>query len=129
LRLNKLTFDRVTWLLDPDSAGVVRGLAPSAQYGNPCIVTFLQNIFLVSGNATGGEIIDSQYSRVPPENRVTVVATGCNYPEPFGRSVAMPIARALERGDWTFAVHDFGNRDPAKAIVKGPQPDIILHLV
>jgi hypothetical protein len=136
-RLNDLTFDHVTWLLDPDSAGVVRGLIPASLFGDPCIVTFLDNTFLVNGNATGGAIINSQYSPAPlvppvppvPLNRVTVTATGCHYPEPFGRSAAMPIAFVRERGDWTFAVHDFGDRPLATAIVKGPQPDIFFHRV
>jgi hypothetical protein len=127
-RLNNLTFDHVTWLLDLDPAGLVGGLRPTSQFGNPCIVTFFENTFLVNGNAKAGAILTSEYSRVVPENRVTVSATGCSYPEPFGRTAAMRIALVAERGDWTFAVHDLGDRDLATAIVKNPQPDIVLHL-
>jgi hypothetical protein len=58
-----------------------------------------------------------------------VKAVGCTYPEAFGHSGKMPIARVLERGDWAFALHDLGDRDPARAIVNGSQPDIVLHLV
>jgi len=107
---------------------VVHGLRPFAQYGNPCIVSFLDNTFLVNGNAKAGRILTSEYSSVVPQNRVTVSATGCSYPEPFGRSAAMSIALVAERGDWTFAAHDFGDRDLATAILKNPQPDIVLHL-
>lgn len=128
-RLDDVVFDNVTWILDPEDTGKVHGIYPYPQYGDPCSVTFHQNTFLVTGNPTAGEIITSAYSRVEPNNHVTVTATGCTYPETFGRSADMPIARAGERGDWTFALHDLGDRDPAQAIVKGPQPDIILHLV
>lgn len=83
----------------------------------------------MTGKPTAGEIITSEYSKAEPKNHVTVKATGCTYPEAFGHSGNMPIARVLERGDWTFAPHDLGDRDPARAIVKGPQPDIVLHLV
>jgi hypothetical protein len=128
-RLDHFMFDKVTWILDPDDTGTVHGIRPTAQYGDPCIVTFHENIFVVNGNPTAGELITGEYSRVVPENRVTVTATGCTYPEPFGRSANLPIARALERGDWTFARHDLGDRDPDVAIVKGPQTDIFVHLV
>jgi hypothetical protein len=66
---------------------------------------------------------------VVPDNHVAVTAIGCTYPEAFGRGPKLAIARALERGEWTFALHDLGDRDPALAIVKGPQPDIVLHFV
>jgi len=128
-RLNDVVFDHVTWILDPDATGKVIGLRPTAQYGDPCTVTFTGNTFLVSGNPTAGEIITSEYSKTVPGNHVTLRATGCTYPDAFGRSAGMPIARALERGDWTFARHDLGDRDPAKAILKGPQPDVVLHLI
>lgn len=128
-RLDDFVFEKVTWILDPDDAGTVHGIRPSAQYGDPCIVTFRDNIFLVNGNPVAGEIITGEYSRVEPNNRVTVTATGCAYPDAFGRSVGLVVARALERGEWTFALHDLGDRDPARAIVKGAQPDIVLHLV
>ncbi|MCA1727213.1 MAG: hypothetical protein LC722_06070, partial [Actinobacteria bacterium] len=115
--------------LDPDATGALHGIRPNAQYGDPCTVTFRENIFLVTGNPTTGEIITGEYSRVEPNNHVTVTATGCTYPEAFGRGADLPIARALERGEWTFALHDLGDRDPARAIVKGPQPDIVVHLL
>jgi hypothetical protein len=122
-------FDNVTWILDPDDTGIFYGIRPNSQYGDPCTVTFRGNTFHVTGNPTKGEIITSEYSRTEPKNHVTVTATGCTYPNAFGRSPDMPIARALERGVWTFALRDFGDRDPAIAILKGPQPDIVLHLV
>jgi hypothetical protein len=83
----------------------------------------------VNGNPAAGEIITDEYSKMVPKNHVTVTVTGCTYPEAFGRSGALPIARVLERGDWTLAVRDLGDRDPGIAIVKGPQPDIVLRLV
>lgn len=126
-RLDDVVFDQVTWILDTDNAGAVHGIRPAAQYGDPCSVTFRDNTFLVTGTPTTGEIFTAEYSRVVPDNRVTLTATGCTYPEPFGRSPNLPIARALERGEWTFALHDLGDRDPAVAIVKGAQPDIVLH--
>jgi hypothetical protein len=128
-RLDNFVFDKVTWILDPDDTGAVHGIRPTAQYGDPCTVTFRGNTFLVNGNPTTGEIITSEYSKTEPKNHVTVTATGCTYPQAFGRSRDLPIARALERGQWTFALRDLGDRDPAIAIVKGPQPDVILHLV
>jgi hypothetical protein len=128
-RLDNFVFDTVTWILDPDSTGKLRGLRPTAQYGDPCAVTFRKNIFLVTGNPTTGEIIASEYSVAVPNNHVTVTATGCTYPDAFGRSSDLPIARVLERGEWTFALHDLGNRNPVIAIMKGPQPYIVLHLV
>jgi hypothetical protein len=128
-RLDDFMFDKVRWILDPDETGKLRGLRPYAQYGDPCTVTFRENTFFVTGNPTAGEIITSEYSKVATTNHVTVTATGCTYPQAFGRTRNLPIARALERGEWTFALHDLGDRDPAIAIVKGPQPDIVLHLV
>jgi hypothetical protein len=127
-RLDDVVFDKVTWILDPDDTGTVHGIRPNAQYGDPCSVTFRENTFLVTGNPTAGEIITGEYSKVEPDNHVTVVATGCTYPETFGRSRSLAVARALERGEWTFALHDLGDRDPALAIVTGPQSDIVLHL-
>jgi hypothetical protein len=127
-RFNDLMFDKVTWTLDPDDKGTLHGLRPTAQHGDPCTVTFRENTFLVTGNPTAGEIITSGYSTAEPNNRVTVTVAGCTYPEAFGRSRDMPIARALERGDWTFALRDLGDRDPAIAIMKGSQPDAVLHL-
>lgn len=128
-RLDNFVFDKVTWILDPDDTGTLHGIRPNSQYGDPCTVTFRGNTFHVTGNPTKGEIITSEYSRTEPKNHVTVTATGCAYPNAFGRSPDMPIARTLERGVWTFALRDFGDRDPAIAILKGPQPDIVLHLV
>jgi hypothetical protein len=134
-RLNDLVFDHVTWILDHDAAGAVFGLRPFSAFGDPCTVTFLGNTFVANGNPTSGEIITSEYSRkVPPDstvpdNSVTVTATGCTYPDAFRRRDGMPIAIVRERGDWTFAVADLGDRDLKKAIVQGPQSDIHLHLV
>jgi hypothetical protein len=128
-RLDDLVFDKVRWILDPDDAGRVSGLRPSAQYGDPCVVTFRENTFSVTGNPTAGEIITSEYSKAEPKNHVTVTVNGCTYPDAFGRSAELPIARVLERGVWTFALRDFGDRDPAKAILKSSQPDIVLHPV
>jgi hypothetical protein len=128
-RLDDFVFDKVTWILDPDGTGKVSGLRPNAQDGDPCAVTFRENTFLVTGNPTTGELITSEYSTAEPNNHVTVTATGCTYPDAFGRSANLPIARVLERGDWTFALADFGDRDPAKAILKGPQSDVVVHPV
>ncbi|HET9256066.1 MAG TPA: hypothetical protein VFO16_12805, partial [Pseudonocardiaceae bacterium] len=128
-RFDDLLFDKVRWILDPDDTGTLHGLRPTAQYGDPCTVTFRENTFIVTGKPIKGEIITGEYSKAEPKNHVTVTATGCTYPDAFGRSREMPIARALERGAWTFTLHDLGNRDPAISILKGPQPDIVLHLV
>jgi hypothetical protein len=129
-RLADLLFDKVTWILDPDDTGTVHGVLPAAQYGDPCVVTFHENTFLVTGTPTAGELITGgQYSTGVPNNKVTVTATGCTYPDTFGRSPELAIARASERGDWTFARHDLGDRNPDVAIQKGPQTDIFVHLV
>lgn len=129
IRLNDFVFDGVTWQFKPDKTGTVRGLRPTSQHGDPCSVTFRRNVFQVAGHPTSGQIINSKYSGTNPQNRVTVSLTGCTYPQQFGRSASKPIARVMERGDWTFALEDLGDRDSSVAIQEGPQSDITLHKI
>ncbi len=129
-RLNNLLFDRVTWQFEPDGHGVVHGLRPVSQEGDPCIVTFRGNVFQVAGDPKSGQLINSEYSSSEEEhNSVTVSLAGCTYPEPFGRSTDLRIAQVRERGDWTFVLADLGTRDPKVAIKEGTGPGIYLHLV
>ena len=128
-RLNDFVFDGVTWQFKPDKTGTVHGLRPTSQNGDPCNVTFRGNVFKVAGHPTSGQIINSKYSGEEEDNRVTVSLTGCTYPEPFGRSVDMPIAKVKERGHWTFIRADLGTREPDVGIQEGPQSDIDLHII
>lgn len=128
-RLDDFVFDQVTWRLDPDENDKFLGLGPKAQSGEPCSVAFRRNVFHVTGDPKSGAIISSQYSSAVPGNRVIVSLTGCTYPESFGRSGDKPIANVRERGNWTFAEKDLGDRDPAVALKKGPQNDVVLTLV
>jgi hypothetical protein len=107
---------------------VVRGLRPNARRGDPCSVSFVGNVFNVPGIATSGQIFDSQHT-ADQTNRVTFSATGCVYPETFGRTAVMPIARAMERGRWRFAAADLGNRDHAVAILKHDDPLVVVQIV
>src|SRR5438046_4391940 len=59
---------------------------------------------------------------------LTATFLDCEYEAGFGsaNSPKTKVAVVQERGTWTFAKEDFRNRDPSKAILKGPQPDVIL---
>jgi hypothetical protein len=56
------------------------------------------------------------------EDSVSVQASGCVYPEPFGSSETLTIIRAQERGTWAFRRADFGQRP--KPYVRGEHGDI-----
>jgi hypothetical protein len=130
-RLNQLDdfrFVDVTWTLATNEAGVVRGLRPNARRGDPCSVSFVDNVFTIAGDPISGQLLDSEHT-ADPTNRVTVVATGCTYPETFGRSTAFPIARAYERGYWRFAAADLEDRDPDVAIPRHPDPMVVVEIV
>jgi hypothetical protein len=134
-RMNNFTFDCVTWHLVPDAAGNVFGFKPVSKFTTECSVSFHNNQFLVDGTARGGSLVTSDLSvntedrTKDPGNRVTVSLIGCSYPEPFGRSAAMPIAAARERGSWTFARGDFGDRKTDTAVQKGAAPEIVVKFV
>jgi hypothetical protein len=117
IRENGLQFRNVTWTLDPDSNGNSPGLKPTAQDGDPCNVSFINNVFNVPGNVSEGQIFDSEYTH-DPVNRVQVVAIGCHYPDNFGYDEARPIANLQERGLWWFAPDDLVNRDIDVALPK-----------
>jgi hypothetical protein len=73
-------------------------------------------------------LINSTYSAAELGNSVTATFRECAYEVGFG-SAASPntkVAVVQERGTWTFAKEDFRDRDPRKAILKGPQADVIL---
>jgi hypothetical protein len=133
-RMDNFTFDGVIWHLSPN-AGTVFGLKPSSVYQSECSVSFRNNQFLVDGTVVTGSLvttdlsIDTEDRTRDPGNRVNLSLIGCSYPEPFGRSAAMPIAYARERGSYTFASADLGDRDPHTAIVKGTAPEITLTFV
>jgi hypothetical protein len=94
-------------------------------------VEFRNNQFVVDGPYSVGQLLDGEYSRVEPENRVRVVCHACRYPASFA-TPAFPetcIARARERGHWTFDAADFGDRDPAQTVVKGPADDIVVEML
>lgn len=129
IRLADFLFDQVTWQFKPDKNGKVGGLRPASQNGDPCSVAFRNNIFQVTGDSKRGQIINSEYSKHERENRVKVWLTGCTYPNQFGRSTTKRIARVRERGHWTFALEDLGNRDPDVAILKSCKPGITLSLI
>ena len=131
-QLNKMLFDNVTWYLPADELGEVRGLRPTAQPGEPCIIEFRNNTFVVDNAFSSGQLFDSEHS-VPTEtqNFVRVTCIGCKYPASFA-TPQFPdthIARARERGTWTFETDDFGNRDLKQAVIKGPQTDIVVRFV
>lgn len=134
-RMNDFTFEGVTWHLSPDAAGNVFGFKPVSKFTTECSVSFHNNRFLVDGTARAGSIVTSDLSvntddrTKDPGNRVTVSFIGCSYPEPFGRSAAMPIAAVRERGCWTFARADFGDRRTDTAVQKGAAPEIKLNFV
>jgi hypothetical protein len=117
IRENGLQFRNVTWTLDPDPDGNSPGLKPTAQYGDPCNVSFINNVFNVSGSVSKGQIFDSEYTH-DPVNRVQVMAIGCHYPDNFGYDEARPIANLQERGLWWFAPADLANRDIDVALPK-----------
>jgi hypothetical protein len=91
-------------------------------------VTFTDNVFTVGGGATSGQIFFSEHT-ADPTNRVAVVAAGCVYPDSFGRNAVMPIAKAYERGLWRFSAADLGDRDPTVAIMKHPDPEVVVAIV
>lgn len=125
-RLQKIVFDHVIWSLSPDAQGKVKGLQPTAQYGDPCFVEFRNNTFEVEGAFTSGELISSKYSGANSNNKVQVICRGCKYPALFA-TASFPnthIALAMERGDWTFETDDFGNRDLEQAVIEGPNADV-----
>jgi hypothetical protein len=134
-RMNNLRFDNVTWHLSPDAAGNILGLKPTSVYKEACAMSFRNNRFLIDGTARAGSIVTSDLSintenrKLDPGNRVMVSLIGCSYPQPFGRSAAMPIAVAHERGLWTFARADFGDRNTDTAIQKGTAPEIVVRFV
>jgi hypothetical protein len=129
IRLNDLVFRRVTWVLDSDELGHVQGLQPTTQYGDSCRVRFVDNTFVAPDDAASGELITSTYSRETPTNNVAVSALGCRYPDTFGRDRSKAIARVRERGTWTFANADLGNRDSKIALPKRQSDDVVLQLV
>jgi hypothetical protein len=98
-------------------------------------VALKNNRFVVDGTAATGSLVttdltfESDDHTKDTKNRVHLSLIGCSYPEPFGRSATMPIAFARERGSYTFASADFGDRDPHTAIVKGSASDIELDFV
>jgi hypothetical protein len=128
-------FEFVTWHLSPDAAGKVFGLKPVSIFKTECSVSFKDNQFLVDGTALAGSLVttdltfDPNDRSIDPGNRVTVSLIGCSYPEPFGRSAAMPIAFARERGIWTVALQDLGDRNRDTAIRKGPAPEIVVNFI
>jgi hypothetical protein len=121
-----MVFDNVIWYLSPDAQGKVKGLRPTAQYGDPCLVEFRNNTFEVEGAFASGELISSEYSSRVHDNHVQVTCRGCNYP-PLFATAAFPdthIAVAKERGSWTFEMDDFGNRTREQAVKEGPHADV-----
>jgi hypothetical protein len=133
-RMNNFMFDNVTWHLSPN-AGNVFGLKPVSLLQSECSVSLKNNRFVVDGTAATGSLVttdltfESDDHTKDTKNRVHLSLIGCSYPEPFGRSATMPIAFARERGSYTFASADFGDRDPHTAIVKGSASDIELDFV
>jgi hypothetical protein len=133
--MNNFTFDGVTWHLSPDAAGNVFGLKPVSLLKTECSVSFRDNQFLVDGTALAGSLVTTDLTFDPNDhsidtgNRVNVSLIGCSYPEPFGRSAALPIAFARERGVWTVALHDLGDRDRDTAIRKGTAAGIVVNFV
>jgi len=79
-RENRLVFNRVTWTLDPDADGHLRGLRPNAHFGQSCEVAFFDNVFEVPETATSGQILDSERTLFSVGNRVQVIAIECQYP-------------------------------------------------
>jgi len=134
-RMNDFAFDGVTWHLSPDAAGSVFGVKPVSKLTAECSVSFRNNRFLVDGTVRAGSLVTSDLSvntedrSKDPGNRVTVSLIGCSYPEPFGRTAATPIAQARERGCWTFARGDFGDRKTDTALQKGAAPEIVVKFV
>ena len=130
-RLQTMVFDQVTWYLPANANGIVAGLQPTAQYGDPCFVEFRNNTFVVEGAFSSGQLIDSEYSRTVPKNHVRVICGGCSYPASFATKnfPDTHIIQAMERGTWLFETADFGDRDLAQAVVKGPQADVVVNFV
>jgi hypothetical protein len=136
-RLNALIFKKVTWLFTADANGEVFGLALRAQYGETCSAVFKHNTFKVKGSFTKGVLIESEYSRVLPENSVNFEFSNCVYDKRFG-STAFPntyIAEAYERGHWTFNLSDFvglpvDSDGIPRAILRNPAyADVVIALV
>jgi hypothetical protein len=62
---------------------------------------------------------------VDPDDTVTISLIGRSYPEPFGRSAAMPIACTRTRGLWTLVLDDLGTRDRDTAIQHGADAKVV----
>jgi hypothetical protein len=123
-RENRLVFNRVTWTLDPDADGDLRGLRPRARGGESCEVAFFNNVFQVSETAISGQVIDSELTGISAGNQVQVIAIECQYPDHVGHNDSLVIARVKERGFWWFTPGSLGNRDidvalPVRSGVEG----------
>jgi hypothetical protein len=130
-RLDGIDFDHVIWRLPADAAGKVVGIIPRCRFNDTCIASFTNNAFQVTGAASSGQLIDSDYSVTEPGNVVTLTFVGCTYEPGFG-SPALPatsIARVRERGIWTFSKADLAGSDPAQALPKANHPDVRLFIV
>jgi len=131
LCLDDFTFRNVTWTLEPDTVttGKLAGLVITARPGVPCEVSFIDNVFTVDRPAPDGPILDSEYTAVtaahPVPVEVRVRAVGCHYPGYFGTVPERPIAKVRQRGTWTFARADLGDRDPDIALPKAPHSDVV----
>ena len=117
-RLNKLVFENVTWILTAKDTGEMFGIRPTAQYGEVCEASFINNDFKVNGVFTNGSLITSEYSRELPENEVKVTFRDCTYDLRFGSPVFPDtfIISANERGTWRIQNSDFGNRSINRAL-------------
>lgn len=126
--LDGLTFENVKWLFQLNATGGVDGIMLGARGNDTCIVSFHGNSFAVAKGATSGQLINSVYSATETGNRVTATFQQCKYEAGFesGVNPSAKVALVQERGTWTFAREDFGNLDPRRSIVKGPQPDVVL---
>jgi hypothetical protein len=103
-RLNALTFQKVNWIFTAfrNDKGNFIGIAPRAQFGEPCSATFIENDFRVNGNLAT-DATTEQHCLVETEympdtgNAVILEFRNCTYDRRFGRDAKTFIAKVVSR--------------------------------
>ena len=122
--MHNFLFDQVEWRFKPNGEGLISGLRPMSDDGDPCSVRFFDNNFVVDASGEAGVLTGVIFSSAGFEHsagEVTLRAEGCTYPNEFGHSADRPIADIRAKGNWRFARADFGGRPIETAVKFNPE--------